>query len=126
MKVLKSTSGRWHPGTINGEPAAMEREVTVAFKLNPSDDFVKMAAFCLKHGNELLYFNSNPRKALKYFERGINILPNNEDLLIARSLCRMKLGDQEGADRDWNRLKELGITNSTVRFEESLANSVKK
>lgn len=66
------------------------------------------------------------RKALKHFDRGINILPNNEDLLIARSLCRMKLGDPEGAERDWTRLKELCFIDSSSHTIKFLANSVEE
>ena len=108
VRVLKSTDGGWIPGTINGKPVAMEREVAVTFKIDQSCDFVKFATDYLKHGNDLLYLKGNPRKALKYYNKGISLMPRDQNLLIARSLCFSQLGDTEQAEKDWNRLQELG------------------
>lgn len=79
-----------------------------------------MASRYLKHGNELLFAKANPKKALKYYDLGINLLPNNENLLYARALCRSKLGDMKGADHDWNRLKELGFLDRKISGTEQL------
>lgn len=120
IRVLKTTNGQWHSGSVNGEPVTMEKEVAIAFKLNETDDFTEMASHYLKHGNELLFAKANPKKALKFFDLGINLLPNNENLLYARALCRSELGDMKGADHDWNRLKELGYLDRNISRIESL------
>ena len=110
IKVLKLTNGMWQPGFVNGCPAAMEKEVSVAFVLHPSNDFVKMAKSYMKQGNKMLFEKSNPKKALKYYDAGINLLPNNETLLAVRGLCKYELGDETGASRDWERISSLSHT----------------
>ena len=46
----------------------------------------------------------NPKKALKYFNKAIRLLPKEESILAARSLCRYELGDEKGAIEDYNRI----------------------
>jgi TonB family protein len=110
IKVLKLTNGMWQPGFANGYPNAMEKEVSVAFVLHPSNDFVKMAKSYMKQGNKMLFEKNNPKKALKYYDAGINLLPNNETLLAVRGLCKYELGDDTGASRDWERISSLSPT----------------
>jgi len=122
MRAVKLTSGMWLPGSVNGEPADMKQEVAVTFKLHPTSDFVAMAKDYLKQGNKML-LKGNTRKALDYYDKAVTVLPNEEALLAARGMCRYQLGDEEGATRDWNRLKSLGyFDNSHSEGENLLAN----
>jgi tetratricopeptide (TPR) repeat protein len=123
INVLKLTNGMWQPGFVNGSPVAMEKEVSVAFVLHPSNDFVEMAKDCMKHGNVLLFEKGNPKKALKYYNMGINLLPNNETLLAARGLCKYEMGDETGADRDWERLKIVAGRNKSASETDILADN---
>ena len=107
IRMLQMTDGLWQPGSVNGEPSAMEQEVSVTFKLHPSDDFVAMAKDYLQHGNENL-LKSKIRRALKYYDRAVNLLPDEEALLAVRGLCRYRCGDKAGAEADCNRLKSQG------------------
>ena len=50
----------------------------------------------------------SPKKALKYFDKGITLLPKEKSLLALRGLTRFELGDKDGALRDWTRIKTLG------------------
>jgi len=59
-------------------------------------------------GSTLLLMKDNPKKALKAFDKGILLRPNDQSLLLTRGLARYEVGDKEGAKRDWTRLKELG------------------
>jgi hypothetical protein len=65
IRVLESTSGKWYPGFVNGEPVAMERKVSITFKLHASVDFVEMAKSYLKRGNRMLFVRGKPRQAVK-------------------------------------------------------------
>ena len=121
INVLKLTSGKWRPACVNGKPVAMEQEVSVAFMLHPSNDFTNMAKSYIKKGNKLLFVKNNPEKALKYYDLGINLLPNNETLLAARGLCRYEIGDEEGAVRDWERLNTVARKNGAPMKTEQLA-----
>ena len=105
IRILEITAGMWIPGTANGEPVAMEKEISVVFKISEKSDFVDKAKSNLELGNKMLFENKNPEKALKYFDKGITLLPNEETLLAVRGLCKYEMGDFEGAKNDWNRLK---------------------
>lgn len=113
IRVLKSTDGKWTPGKINGETTAMQNEVSVIFKLNSHVDFIENAKKYLQKGNQALFVKNQPEKALKHFNQGINFLPNDETLLAVRGLCKYKLGDETGANRDWDRSKLLAKRNGT-------------
>lgn len=120
IKVLELTNGMWQPGFVNGKPVAMDKEVSVAFVLHTSNDFVEMAKNYMKQGNKMLFEKNNPKKALKYYDSGINLLPNNETLLAARGLCKYEMGDEAGATRDWERLRIIAERNGSVRETENL------
>jgi TonB family protein len=114
IRALKSTSGKWLPGTTNGNPVAMETEVSMAFKLNPKDNFVEMAKWNFQKGNELLFSKEQPKKALKYFDWAINFLPNDETLLAIRGICKYKMGDENGAIKDLDRSDILARRKGTT------------
>ncbi|MBA4409771.1 MAG: energy transducer TonB [Bacteroidota bacterium] len=116
IRVLEVSSGMWKPASVNGEPVAMVKEVSLVFKLHKSNDFRLMAKNCSDKGNKMLFIKKDPKKALKYYDMGITLLPNEESLLAARGLCRYELGDEEGARRDWSRIKTL-YENGNIQFE---------
>jgi TonB family protein len=120
IRVLKSTEGMWLPGMINGEIGAMQKEVTVEFKLNPHVDFIEDAKKYLQKGNLALFIKGQPEKALKYFNMGINLLPNDETLLAVRGLCKYKMGDETGATRDWDRSVLIAKRNGTSDYIENM------
>lgn len=113
IRVLKTTNGKWHPASIDGNPVDMEQEVSVVFKLHETTDFVKLANAYLKKGNKWLFIKNRSDKALKFFDCGINLMPNDETLLAVRGLCRFENGDNEGAIADWTRLKEITQENDS-------------
>jgi TonB family protein len=122
INLLKATSGMWMPGQNNGEPVAMENEVSIAFKygefeaFSKSKDFMQLAKLLLKKGNHELLVKNNPKKALKYFDRGIRYLPNEDCLLLSRGICKYELGDTEGARHDWLRMSNAGIDNKAEKM----------
>ncbi len=107
IRTLAVTDGKWNPGTVDGEPAEMYREVSVVFRTSENVDFIEMAREYIAKGNDLLFYKNQPKKALKFFDKGITLLPNEEALLASRSLCRYEMGDMDGAARDWARIKLL-------------------
>lgn len=114
MRVLKTTSKMWKPGTQNGMPAAIEQEVSIAFALDVSNgtdqtkEFYDLAKRNFIKGNNKLFVKENSKSALKYYNRAVCYLPNDKALLVTRGLCRYELGDKNGACQDWNRIKTLG------------------
>ena len=119
ISVLKTTSGFWTPGEINGEPATMTREISVVFKhVNYEGpfqkDFSRQGKLHFEKGAKHLLIGRNPKKALKHFNKGINYQPYEKPLLFMRGLCLKELGDEEGARRDWERLKTLELRGSNL------------
>jgi tetratricopeptide (TPR) repeat protein len=122
IRILEITAGMWIPGTANGEPVAMEKEISVVFKISEKSDFVAKAKGNLELGNKMLLENKNLKKALKYFDKGISLLPNEETLLAVRGLCKYEMGDIEGAKNDWKRLKIPAEKNDTELLIETSVN----
>ncbi|HAQ21245.1 MAG TPA: hypothetical protein DCR40_18740 [Prolixibacteraceae bacterium] len=116
MRVLRLTSGKWQPGTINGKKVPMEKEISIAFKMHRSNDFVALAKNCLNKGNQMKT-KGNLKKAIRFYDQGINYLPCEPTLLAARSISRNEIGDEAGANQDWMRLKKLGF------FEDNMNNN---
>ena len=112
--VLNNTNGMWIPGYSEGKPVEMTKEISLVFnvannsKESAKEVFMAKAMHYFNCGNKELYVNNNAKKALKYYSKGINYLPNDQGLLLLRGLCRYELGDKEGARNDWNRLVSLG------------------
>ena len=113
IRVLETTNGRWNPGTADGSPVAMEKEISVAFKISPNADFVALAKDYIKKANEYIFVKNQPQKAIKYLDKGIMLLPNEECLLASRSLCNYEIGNMESAQRDWQRIKYLTEKNES-------------
>ena len=123
IRLLELTNGMWTPGTINGEPVAMEKEVSLEFKRSQASDFVEIAKWYMQKGNELLFLKDQPKKAVKYFDLAINYLPNNETIHGIRGFCKFRMGDENGANRDWDRANILADRKGIVIDFEKLAKS---
>ncbi|HSH19828.1 MAG TPA: energy transducer TonB [Draconibacterium sp.] len=111
--VLKTTNGMWLPGDNNGKPVAMGKEVSVAFKLNSTRhplDFEAQGRKYFSKGSELLLTQNNPKKAVKFYDKGIKLLPSDKGLLLMRGFAMYGAGNLEGAMRDWQRIIYLGGT----------------
>jgi len=110
IRILKATNGMWKPGYNDDKPEAMEKEVSLVFKINESNnlDFSYLAKKYFAKGNEIFFTKSNPKKALKYFDRAMVLLPKDKAVLVQRGLARYEIGNKEGAFRDWTRVKTLG------------------
>ena len=124
IQALKTTDGKWIPGKTNGNQANMKTEVSVAFFLHSMEEFIKTAKDYNKKGNEWLFEKNNPKKALKFINCGINLLPNEESLLAMRCLCNIKLGNLADAEMDQERIKILSARNGKELYLENPANQV--
>jgi len=116
FRLLKTTDGMWNPGYMNGEPTAMEKEVSVLFvfecmKYNCIETvkhFTEQATHYLEKGNSNLLVKNNLEKALTLYNKGIRYRPDNKELLMMRGMCSYELGDVESAKSDWYRIAMLG------------------
>lgn len=116
IRVLKTTSGMWSPGIENGKPVATTNEATFMLgnynESTISEHFTRVAARYFKGGNKNFFEKNNPEKAIRYYNRALNYLPNDEVLLSTRGLCHYQLGNIESAKEDWKRVVTLGGTYS--------------
>jgi TonB family protein len=110
IAAVQKTSGMWKPGFINGEPCEMEREISLVFKIGDmnGNDFTSSARKYYTKACEQLLVEHNCSKALRNFDKGIVLLPNDKSLLVLRGLTRYESGDKTGALRDWKRIESLG------------------
>lgn len=113
LSVLKTTDGMWQPGLKNGKPVDMEREIAMVFQIdgfkNGSNEnlFKEQAIALFNKGSKALLSQNNPAKALKYFDKALQYLPNESTILYSRGMAKHLLNDVEGALADWNRVDVL-------------------
>lgn len=117
VNAIKSTNGMWKPGRNNNVPVSMTKEVSVAFYIDDLPNksqpemFTKWATTAFNKGSVALFEKSDPKKALRFYDEGVNYMPYDKNLLLLRGMCRYELGNQEGALEDWNRMASLGGIN---------------
>ena len=107
IRILETTSGNWVPGTIDGVPSSQVREVSLTFKPNEDYDLVAHAMAFHDQGNRIMFLKKDPKRALKYYNQAIMLLPSEESILAARCCCKCELGDKEGAQQDLERILVL-------------------
>lgn len=121
IRVLKTTNGMWSPGLKGDKPVAMTKEVAFMFGDQNRDAivnyFVTAASRNYKNGSKQLLVKNNPKKAMWYFDKGINYMPNDKALLALRGLCHYELGEIASAEKDWNRILTLGGVPQSMKFE---------
>jgi tetratricopeptide (TPR) repeat protein len=121
IRLLMLTDKMWIPGTKNGEPVSMEKEVTLAFQLSPASDFVENAKFYMTKANELCFQKNKPEKALRFYDMAVNYLPNEEAIISIRGLCKYMMGNINEADKDWKRAEILAQRNDESTDNDNLA-----
>jgi TonB family protein len=122
IRILSITNGMWIPRNEKGEPVVMVKEISLKFQINPASDFVAMAKRYLTKANQMFFIDKQPKKAIKYLDKGINLLPYDETLLVVRGMCQYELGDENGAQEDWSRIADNGkidLNEYTAQLEET-------
>jgi TonB family protein len=117
IRVLETTSGNWIPGTKDGLPSSQIREVSLVFKPNEKYDLVAHAREFQDKGNRMMFLKKDPKRALKFYNQAIMLLPSEESILAARCCCKCELGDEQGALRDLERILALN-PNAREQFNE--------
>lgn len=107
IRVLETTSGNWIPGTIDGAPSSQIREVSLVFKPSEAYDLVAHAREYQDKGNRLMFLKKDPKRALRFYNQAIMLLPSEESILAARCCCKCELGDEQGALQDLERILAL-------------------
>lgn len=93
------------------------------FKQNPLQELPTPSIS--NQGNKKLFIENNPKKALKYYDMGIALLPNDYALLGTRGMCLFELGNEDEARRDWERCRILSETEK-VQIDSIYLTDIKK
>jgi hypothetical protein len=109
IRILEETEGMWKPGLINGMPAPLKKEVSLAFVPGDQFDLVEIAKEAFAKGNEEMFVKNRPSRALGYYDKAVMMLPYDIYILSIRSLCKNELGDKMGARDDWERVFQIGL-----------------
>jgi TonB family protein len=107
IAALQETNGKWNPGSIDGQPTTMERELALSFVLFSFDNMLNTAKNYLQKGNKLMYVEYKPEKAIKYYNMAYTLFPCESSVLLVRWLCLEKLGRLEDAKEVRERLEFL-------------------
>lgn len=122
IRVLNLTDGMWAPGSKDGNPIAMEQEVSIMIgdynTEKIADYFVEKAEKYFKNGTYNLLVKHKTKKALNFYNKGVLYLPYDKGQLMMRGICHYELGDIESAKQDWNRVEALGGINLNNYGEE--------
>jgi len=105
IRTLEATNGMWNPGTINGRPVPMEKEIIVVFKFEGTDLF--KAAQMNKNKADKLLKEGKYSRAIKLYSKVIGSCPNSETIIYRRGLAKYYIGDLEGASKDFERVADL-------------------
>jgi len=97
-RVLQRTGGNWNPGTVNGKPSEMTRELSLAFVLYSYQDMLKTANNHIQRGNKLVFEKNKPERALEYFNKAAKLFPNESSILYMQWYCLDQLDRGTEAD----------------------------
>ncbi|WP_372950550.1 TonB family protein [Mariniphaga sp.] len=127
IRVIKTTEGMWKPGSNNGNPVQMEKEVSMMFVADcewcnnkPREYFMKQAKAYFAKANALFLEKHNLKKALRNYNLTVKYLPYDESALLLRGLCRYENGNMEEARTDWERINKIGGSFDASPYLEEL------
>ena len=106
IRALEATHGMWNPGTNNGHPVTMEKEVTVVFKFKGTEMYKTAQSYALRADKALK--EGNYSRAIKLYNKAFVFCPNYPSYIYQRGLARYYSGDQKGAINDFERTAALG------------------
>lgn len=106
IKAFNKAKGRWQPATIAGRNVDVLMQEQ--FRFISSDNFLPSYDYSIK-GKKAMK-DKQYLKAIHYFDRGLEKLPTNADMLYQRAICKLQLGNTTAACEDLQKVKALGKT----------------
>lgn len=106
IAALKATDGMWSPGTIDGIPAAMEKELNVVFK-SEGIEMYKQAQLNKGKADKFLEAGKY-KKAVRYYNLAIKSCPHHSSPYFRRGMAKYHMGDMMGALGDFERVADMG------------------
>ncbi|HTK18088.1 MAG TPA: tetratricopeptide repeat protein [Mucilaginibacter sp.] len=114
IKVFNRLKKDWKPAILNDKYVAVQMEIRLKYgAYNSSDPEETVLVFKANS-----YYNNNDfDSAIYYYDKAIELKPDDLDALYKRGMAKMALGNIKAACEDWNRVKALGGT----KADEALA-----
>jgi tetratricopeptide (TPR) repeat protein len=107
-KIFTSERKSWKPAVLNGKYVAVEMMIELRY----SGSEVALRASDFSRDGSREYYNKNYAQAIYYFDKALENVPFDKDNLYKRGMCKMRLGNINGACEDWNKIKALGGVNN--------------
>jgi tetratricopeptide (TPR) repeat protein len=115
VKAFNKAKGKWQPATIGGR--SVDVRMQEQFRFVSSDNFLPSYDYSNK-GKEAMRAKEY-LKAIHYFDRGLEKLPTNSDMLYQRAVCKLQLGNRIAACEDLQKVKALGKKTADVLIEKT-------
>ncbi|PJJ83107.1 hypothetical protein [Mucilaginibacter auburnensis] len=104
VKVFKQNRKKWEPALLNGKPVAVQMSVNLSYLTSET----AIPALLASQKANQAFTKGNYELALYYFDKAIASKPHDKEDLYLRALCKLLLGNKDGACEDWNKAKALG------------------
>lgn len=115
IKAFNKVKGKWQPATIGS--SRVDVRMQEQFRFISSGNFLPSYDYSNK-GKQAMrtkeYLN-----AIYYFDRGLEKLPTNADMLYQRAICKLLLGNSTAACEDLQKVKALGKTTADELIEKT-------
>lgn len=115
LRMVNKTAGLWTPATYDNKPVTTTLPLRALFKSDQpacaaANDKFDQAMILADNGAELAGQNE-PEKAIEQWNKALELVPNNTELLYYRGSALLSLNRKEDACKDFNQVKALlGIT----------------
>jgi len=105
-KAFNKAKKKWQPATIEGRNVDVRMQKQ--FRFISSGNFLPSYNYSNK-GKEAMK-DEEYLQAIYYFDRGLENLPSDSDMLYQRAMCKLLLGNSPAACEDLQKVKALGNT----------------
>jgi tetratricopeptide (TPR) repeat protein len=107
IKAFNHLKRDWKPAIVNGKYVAVQMSVRLKYGAYNSKDPDEMLLVIKANS----YYNNNDfDSAIYYYDKAIELKPDDIVALYKRGMAKLALGNIKAACEDWNRVKALGGT----------------
>lgn len=114
VKAFNKAKGKWQPATIGGRK--VDVRMHEQFRFVSSENFLPSYNYSNK-GREAMRAKEY-LKALYYFDRGLEKVPSDAEMLYQRAVCKLQLGNRVAACEDLQKLKAMRKTTADELIEQ--------
>ena len=106
VKVFSQAKNDWTPGILNGKYVNVLMKVDLRYSTSETE----IPAYLTGQKALVAYNDKNYSLAEYYYDKALTANPTDKEFLFRRGMCKLFLGNKEGACEDWYKAKSLGST----------------